>query len=195
MTTKDRFFRIPARTRLGVAAAAAVLLGAAGGAGAVSVTRPKAVMAPAVTTPVARLSQGAGVVTVKGRVAEVYGDRFVVQDASGRTMVDAGPDAASVERGRPIMVQGRFERGQLHAAYLVGPGGRVDAVGPAGPPHPQRGLGRDDGPPPPDPRGHGGPPPGGPGGGPGEPPPPPGCAPVGRVAAPPIPAAGAATAR
>ena len=185
MAINDTIKRVPRRTRLTLGAAMLLTLGAAGGAGAVSMTRPTVVMAPTVQTPIAKLSTSDGVVTVKGRVAEVYGNRFVVQDGTGRTMIDAGRGAASVASGQQIMVQGRFADGQMRAAYLVGPDGTVDSVGP--PPHGRRGPGRD-GPPPP-----GGPGLGGPGsdgpltGGPDSPsPPPPGC----DVARPATPAAG-----
>lgn len=115
-----------AKVTLGVAIGLAI--GAAGGAGAISLTRPTVEMAPTVATPVARLDGSSGVVTVKGRVAEVYGDRFVLQDASGRTMIDAGRDAAPA-RGATVQVQGRYDGGQLRASYLVDGAGKVTPVG------------------------------------------------------------------
>lgn len=170
--------------RAAVAAGAALLvaLGAAGGAGAVQATRPAIEMAPTTRTAIARLPSSSGVVTVKGQVAEVFGNRFVVQDASGRALVAAGRDAPGrvrvrVRVGQPVMVQGRFADGQLRASYLIDRNGDVAAVGPRGPqpgqpaapaPH---GPGRD-----------------------GPPPPPPGCAPApgapagpGAVSPPPPP--------
>jgi hypothetical protein len=74
-------------------AALLVALGAAGGAGAVQATRPTIEMAPTVQTPISKLSATGDLVTIKGRVAEVFGDRFVVQDASGRAMVAIGREA------------------------------------------------------------------------------------------------------
>ena len=134
------------RNRLAVAAAALLALGAAGGAGAVQLTRPTVEMAPTVPTAVAKLAQSSGIVTVKGRVAETYGDRFVLQDGSGRTLVDAGRGAADVQSGAALTVQGRYLDGQLHASYLVDAQGNVQAVGapppPPGGPHgppPRRG--------------------------------------------------------
>ena len=178
------------RTRMGLAAAALVAAGAAGGAGAVSMTRPAVTMAPTVVTPIARLAASSGVVTVKGRVAEIYGDRMIVQDATGRTMVAGNREvAATLTRGSAVMVQGRYDDGQLRAAYLVDPAGQVTEVGPR---HGPGGPGRD-GPGGPGPKGlrHG---PGagpdrGPGGAPDGPPPPP---PADGVAPPP-PATGAVT--
>lgn len=185
-------------SRAGLAAGAAVLvaLGAVGGAGAVQATRPSIEMAPTVRTPIAMLATKRGVVTVKGRVAEVYGDRFVVQDASGRALIAAGREArGAVTVGQPVMVQGRYDDGQLRASYLVDQNGSIAAVGPVRPrqdgpggpggPGPRGGPGRD-GPPPPPPEGcrpaPGGP--GGPGAVPQSPPPPPvnGAAPAANAA-------------
>lgn len=164
------------RNRRTLAAAALLALGAAGGAGAVQMTRPSVEMAPTVPTAVARLSQASGIVTVKGRVAEVYGDRFVLQDGSGRTLVDVGPAGEGVQSGSMLTVQGRYVDGQLHASYLVDGAGQVQAVG-APPPHRRGGPGT---PPPPPPAGPNAPPP---------PPPPPGIVPPMPASVPPPAAA------
>ncbi len=172
--------------------AVVVLAASAGGAGAMAMTRPSIEMAPTVATPIAKLASSSGIVTVKGRVAEVFGNRIVVQDGSGRAMIDAGPDGASnLTTGAPVMVQGRYDQGQLRAQFLVGPNGAVEAVGPAHPPH---GPGA---PPPPPGAGPDGPPPPPPGAGPAgaPPPPPPGAGPAGAGptgAPPPPPPPGAA---
>ncbi|WP_294211896.1 hypothetical protein [uncultured Sphingomonas sp.] len=170
--------------------AVVVLAASAGGAGAMAMTRPSIEMAPTVATPIAKLASSSGIVTVKGRVAEVFGNRIVVQDGSGRAMIDAGPDGASnLTTGAPVMVQGRYDQGQLRAQFLVGPNGAVEAVGPAHPPH---GPGA---PPPPPSAGPAGPPPPPPGAGPAgaPPPPPPGAGPAGAgpTGAPPPPPVGA----
>ncbi|MGJ3629546.1 hypothetical protein AB5I41_26770 [Sphingomonas sp. MMS24-JH45] len=91
-------------------------LGAAGGAGAVSLTRPAIEMAPTIATPVAKLGASDGIVTVRGRVAAVYGKNFVVEDASGRTLVDAGRGGGGVQAGAPVLVQGRSTRGSCARA-------------------------------------------------------------------------------
>ena len=151
--------KLPRATQLKLGAAALLAIGVAGGAGAVSLTRPSIEMAPTTPTAIAKLSTSSGVVTIKGRVAEVYGDRFVLQDATGRTMIDAGRDAGAVAIGKAMTVQGRYDDGQVRASYLVDPTGRIDAVGPGGkrPPHGPAG--------PDGPGGPGGPEgPGGPGG-------------------------------
>lgn len=184
--------RVPPRTRMALAGAALLAAGAAGGAGAVQLTRPTVEMAPTVPTAIARLPQASGIVTVKGRVAETYGNQFVVQDGTGRALVDAGRRGSDAVRvGSVMTVQGRYDDGRLRASYLVDPQGRVDAVG--APPPPPPGAGAP--PPPPPPPGAGAPPPPLPGagappppppGGPGAPPPPPPGA-----GAPPPPPAGA----
>jgi hypothetical protein len=181
MTDRRSLYLNP-RQRLGLGAAALLAIGAAGGAGAVSLTRPDIEMAPTVPTAVSRLTAAHGIVTVRGRVAEVYGDRFTVQDGSGKALVDAGPRSRlAVRAGSPILVQGRFDNGQLHARYLVDASGTVQE---AGPPPPRPGAGAF----PPPPGGPGAPPPPPPGG-PGAPPPPPGAGappppPPGTVAPP-----------
>lgn len=159
------------RARLGAAAVALLALGAAGGAGAVSLTRPSVEMAPTVATPIAKLPASTGVVTVKGKIVEVFGNRFVIQDQTGRTMIDGGPRSDTRPAvGQVIGVQGRYDEGSLHASYLIGPDGQVSVMGPpggarAGPGGPAHSL-------------HDGPPPPLPAGGPerdGPTPPPPGC--------------------
>ncbi len=149
--------------RIGLGAGALLILGAAGGAGAMALTRPTVEMAPTVPTAIAHLGSVRGIVSVRGRVAEVYGDRFIVQDTSGRTLVDGGPHAGDfVHTAETVLVQGRFDNGQLHARYLVDGSGTVQEVGSPPPPEHR-------GPPPPF-GGPGAPPPPG---GPGAPPPPP----------------------
>jgi hypothetical protein len=134
-------------------------IGGLGGAAVIAETRPATTMAPAVPVAIRTLSSD-GIVTVRGRVAEIYGNKFVVQDNSGRALIDTGPegdDASLVAAGQIVTVQGRFEDGFVHAAFLVAPTGKVVALGPlAGPP-----------------RGRHGPPPGAPDRGPVAPPPPP----------------------
>ncbi|MBW6524890.1 hypothetical protein KZ810_15435 [Sphingomonas sp. RHCKR47] len=175
--------RISRGQKIGLAGAALLGIGVAGGAGAVSLTRPTVEMAPTVPTAIARLPQSSGVVTVKGRVAEVYGNRFVVQDNSGRTLVDAGREGqGAVTVGSPLLVQGRYDQGQLRARYLVNSAGNVQEVGAPPPPPPPHGPGA----PPPPPPGAGAPPPPPPGAG--APPPP---AAGGAVPPPPPPPAAA----
>lgn len=169
--------------RVALGGAALLAMGAAGGAGAVQLTRPSVEMAPTVPTAIAKLPATSGIVTVRGRVAGVYGTRFLVEDASGRTLVDAGRGAGTLTKGAPVLVQGRFDDGQLRARFLADQGG-VREVGapPPPPPPPAPGAGA-----PPPPPGAGAPPPPPPGAG-APPPPPPGA---GAPPPPPAPGAGA----
>ncbi len=134
------------RNRLALAAAGLLVVGGAAGAVTVAATRPSVTMAPA--TPVAiRSLQSDGIVTIRGTVAEIYGNKFVMADPTGRALVDLGregEDGALVTAGQPVTIQGRFEHGFVHASFLVGAGGKVTALGPiGGPPRGPHGPGRD----------------------------------------------------
>ena len=175
-----RAFGLSRRGKLALVGAGLLALGGATGAVVMAETRPSVSMAPA--TPVAiRSLSSTGIVTIYGRVAEIYGNKFIMADASGRALVDTGRegnDGQLVTAGEPVTVQGRFDRGFVHAAFLVGPDNKVLALGPlAGPP--------------PGPHGRRGP-----GGGPDGPPPPPGAdrAADGPPPPPPVAAGGAAPA-
>lgn len=170
--------------RRNAALAAVALLAVGGGAGAVAMkaSRPPVTMAPALPVTIKSLASD-GIVTIKGQVAEIYGNKFIMADASGRALVDTGREGEQglVTAGEPVLVQGHFDHGFVRAAFLVGPDGKVVALGPlGGPPHGHHG-GR-----------HG--PDGGPGGrdggpdGPDGPPPPPPGADRGNDAPPPPPA-------
>ena len=90
--------------------------------------------------PIAKL-QPADVVAVKGSVAEIYGNKFILEDDSGRMLVDLGPrgdDAAVVTKGEQVSIQGRFDRGFVAAQVLSRADGRSEAFGPMAPPPPGR---------------------------------------------------------
>jgi uncharacterized protein YdeI (BOF family) len=137
------------RNRLALAAAGLLVVGGAAGAVTVAATRPSVTMAPA--TPVAiRSLQSDGIVTIRGTVAETYGNKFVMADRTGRALVDLGREGEGsnlVAVGQPVTIQGRFEDGFVHASFLVAPGGKVTALGPVGGPprgpHGPGGPGRD----------------------------------------------------
>ncbi len=141
---------------LGLAGAGLLVIGAAAGAVVVAETRPSVSMAPANPIAIHSLSSS-GIVTIRGRVAEIFGNKLIVADASGRALVDLGhegDDRQMVTAGETVTVQGRFDRGFVHAAFLVGPDNKVVALGPlSGPPHGPRGRhdpeGGPEGPPPP----------------------------------------------
>jgi len=122
----------------GITAFAILALGAAAGAGGMRLARPSLELAP--MTPVATSAmQDWSLVTVKGKVAEVFGNKFIVQDDIGRALVETGPSGDNgklVKVNDAVSIQGRFENGFLHASYLVRQDGSIEALGPAGgPPH------------------------------------------------------------
>ena len=104
---------------------------------------PQAVM---LLTPVAiGKLQASDVVAVKGSVAEIYGNKFILQDDSGRMLVDLGPrgdNANAVTKGEQVSVQGRFDRGFIAAQVVSHADGRNQAFGPPAPPPPGPGADR-----------------------------------------------------
>ena len=108
-------------------------------------------------------------VAVKGEVTDIFGNKFVIQDSSGRALVDTGPrgeDRRIVTKGEAVTVQGRFDRGIIRAQLIAHADGRNEAFGhgpkggpkdgpkdsPKGPKGPKDGPRADrDGPPPPPP--------------------------------------------
>lgn len=121
----------------GVAAFTILAIGAAGGAAAMKLARPGVQMAPISPVAIAGLKDDWTLVTVKGKVAELFGNKFVVEDDSGRALVEMGPAAEGgklIEIGEPVSVQGRFDDGFLHASFLVLQNGQVVSLGPPAPP-------------------------------------------------------------
>lgn len=121
------------------AAIAMLAVGAAAGAGAMKLTRPTPEMAPMTPVAISTVKEG-NLVTFKGKVAEIFGNKFIVQDESGRALVDTGPegeDGKIVGLNDAVSVQGHFDNGVLHASYIVRQDGSIEALGPAGgpPPH------------------------------------------------------------
>lgn len=101
-----------------------------------------------ILTPVAieRLQAGT-IVAVKGSVAEIYGNKFILQDDSGRMLVELGPRGEGgdvVTKGEQVAVQGQFDRGFIVAQLVSHADGRNQAFGPPPPPprEADRGPGR-----------------------------------------------------
>lgn len=123
------------------------------GAPAAAPGQPQAVM---LLTPVAiDKLQASDIVAVKGSVAEIYGNKFILQDDTGRMLVELGPrgeEGNVVTKGEQVAVQGRFDRGFIAAQVVSHADGRNQAFGPpAHPPRPDREADRGPGrrPPPP----------------------------------------------
>ncbi len=86
--------------RTGLAALALLGAGGAVGATAARLAGPAIEVAPLTPVTIASLKTGEGLVTVRGKVGEVYGSNFILADASGRTMIEGGPRSARAGRGR-----------------------------------------------------------------------------------------------
>ncbi|ARO54007.1 DNA-binding protein [Methylorubrum zatmanii] len=117
------------------AIAAPLALGAAG----LSLAQPGQTLAP---TPVAPIAISAlapsGAVAARGEVTEIFGNKFLIQDGTGRALVETGRDGENgglVMKGETVTVQGRFEKGFLHAKLITHADGKQVVLGrPGGPP-------------------------------------------------------------
>ncbi len=131
------------RRRLRTAAVLLIAFGMGGAAVHLADGRRATVVLAMTPAPIASLKDGAAG-AVKGQVTEIFGNRFVVTDESGKALVDTGPageDATLVTSGETVIVQGRLDRGALHAAILSHADGRQEALDPGlrpgfGPPPP-----------------------------------------------------------
>ena len=128
-------------TQTALVAAALLAVGVGGGATFAQLSAPAAEMAPANPVAIRSLADGGSIVTVRGKVAEIYGRAFILADGSGRALVEAGPrhgfmggESSLVAIGQTVTVQGRFRDGTIHASFLVGADGTVTALRPMGPP-------------------------------------------------------------
>jgi hypothetical protein len=122
--------------RLGATAIGLLAVGGAVGALANGAVRPAIAMAPVHATAIKSLAEGSGIVTIKGRVAERYGNQFVIEDATGKALIDAGragENESLAPKGSIVSVQGQFDNGALRPSFLVEPSGAVIALGPIGP--------------------------------------------------------------
>lgn len=125
--------------RMALAAAAVAILAAGGGIGATAVAhmKPSVEMAPAAPVAITSMADES-VVTVKGSVAEVFGNKFVLADQSGRALIEtgrAGEGGKLVKTGEEVTIQGRFDDGFVKAAFLVRADGKVEQIGGFGPKH------------------------------------------------------------
>lgn len=89
-------------------------------------------------TPIGQLNTAQGV-TVSGTVADIFGNKFVIEDASGRMLVENGPEwfrKIEVTRGEKITVIGRPDGGTFEAFTIVRADGTRIEVRPARGPAP-----------------------------------------------------------
>ncbi|WP_058600028.1 hypothetical protein [Aureimonas ureilytica] len=115
--------KLSLKRRLALAALAAPVLAGSGLAYAQAPAAPQA-------TPV-KVNELRDMNTIRldGRVTDVFGNRFVLEDATGRTLVELGPrgeNGALVKIGDTVVVDGAFRGGEVRAdAISVGGGERV----------------------------------------------------------------------
>jgi hypothetical protein len=97
-----------------------------------------ALLAPPAAAQVPIGSLAPGGVTIQGTVTDVFGNRFVLQDQSGRMLVDGGParhQRLDIRAGERVTVTGRLEENGFRAESLRREDGREIAIArPAGPP-------------------------------------------------------------
>jgi hypothetical protein len=128
-------FETFSRTKLGLAAIGLLAVGGVAGGAVGHAFRPPIEMAPTHAVAIRTLPTSQGVVTIKGRVAESFGSRIVIDDGSGRTLIDGGPRGGGEALAAPgaiVSVQGRYDDGAFHPSFLVDASGTVT---PFGPPH------------------------------------------------------------
>ena len=122
---------------------AAVLVGLALGAGATAIAQKgRAVTYVALSpAPISAMKPWSSV-AVEGEIADVFGNKFVVQDRSGRALVETGRGGEGRElvvKNETVAVQGRFDRGFIHAISIRHSDGRTDTLDPPPlPPGPDR---------------------------------------------------------
>lgn len=95
-------------------------------------------LTPVAPVTVAQLAPSAAI-AAKGEVAEIFGNKFILQDGSGRALVETGKQGEGgtlVTKGEAVTVQGRFENGFLHATLLTRADGKTVVLGPARGPKP-----------------------------------------------------------
>ena len=131
----------PVRFKGRTAVAAAIVGAFAVGAGATALAQrahPPITFVALTPGPVSAMKDWAPV-AVKGKVAEIFGNKFILEDDSGRALVETGPrgdNGTLVTKSEPVTVQGRFEHGFIHAIAIEHGDGHTDVVAPPGPPHP-----------------------------------------------------------
>lgn len=127
------------RSGRGRLAAAAALVGAfavGGGVTAAALAGRGPTLVMLTPAPITAMHDRSAV-AVKGTVAEIFGNKFIVEDESGRALVETGRKGEGgqlVARSETVTVQGRFEHGFIHAQAISHGDGRNDLVGPPGPP-------------------------------------------------------------
>lgn len=114
---------------LGAAAAGVLLFGIS----TLQAQDPEALLSPVAIDSLADDDRTA----VQGTVAEIFGNKFILTDPTGRALIEtgrAGEGGNLVGVGDTISVQGRFHHGFMHAERLVQADGSVLELHPPHPP-------------------------------------------------------------
>ena len=93
--------------------------------------------------PIAGLPD-ASPVAVKGQITEIFGNKFIIQDDSGHTLVDTGPRGEGgkpVTKGETVTIQGRFNHGFIRAEVMTRADGTIEGFDPMKHPHHDHGPG------------------------------------------------------
>lgn len=119
----------------GLFAAGLIAVGLIAGAGATIMAAPRDSAMLMQPTSIAKLSPYSSV-AVKGKVAEIFGNKFVIDDGSGRALVETGRRGEGgklVAAGEMLTVQGRFDDGFIHGDVLVHADGKAESLKPPRP--------------------------------------------------------------
>lgn len=120
--------------------AALLALGVAGGAIGAGLLRdhPASYDATLAPTPIAQTATASGEqIALDGKVAEIFGNKFVITDGTARVLVDTGPAGEKgglIKVDEAIQVQGHFEEGFLHAHAIRRANGEVEELATPPPP-------------------------------------------------------------
>jgi hypothetical protein len=123
------------RLRSGMIGAGLLVAGLVVGAGATILATPSRSVTLLSATEISSLKPWT-IVAVKGQVSEIYGNKFILQDSTGRTLVDTGRRGQGVElvtASEPVTVQGRFENNFLHADVIIHANGEAENLAPPPP--------------------------------------------------------------
>ncbi|GHD20834.1 hypothetical protein ACFOEZ_20495 [Tianweitania populi] len=123
------------RTKAALFGIGLLVLGLAGGAGATAALSPDESTVLMKPVAVNTLEDGTRA-AIKGTVGDVFGNRFVLADQSGRALIDSGwrgEGGDLVKPGETVTVQGRFDRGSLRAEVLVRADGAAQSLKPPKP--------------------------------------------------------------
>ena len=132
----------PSKQRGRAALAAALVVAGLSGAGVTALAQRSRhdVLVALTPGPVSALTNG-NAAAVTGQVAEIFGNKFILADDSGRALIETGPRGEGgglVTKSETVTVQGRFADGVMHAVAIRHGDGRTVVLGPPAPPAPPR---------------------------------------------------------